>query len=464
MMSDPLSEYTADMMYSTCDFQCHTGHWLPIPSDLAEDSRTTPTSQKRKASSPLESEPAKKARGDDGDEAADNTAEMFVEAMEHVEAQRAEVERTRSELEEVKEERDEWRLKFFGLEDDIKEIKRSRGSKEGDTMAQMKDKSRKLEESIKQKWEQKLQTQKEAADDKYDDLRFRFNKQLRADRQKFDTTLQARDAKLKKEKAELIAKNQKEISEMKQKTFDDRQEFKKDKDDLAQLKKKLKEEQQAEIHKHKPETALAVKEKTQQLKEKQIEIKKLQGAYGKQKDRAELLEKVVDQAMLEKKKLKEIIATNNDSIETLKIERDVRDEQIETLVRTHAEEKNCFAAKLKSEGDKWLIQNNIAQQSVHEAIQHRRACFDLRNANGRRDKQIETLAGDNERLKAKLEDCEVEVARLSADVVSEQKSSAEVTMTDADMEFVNGPAEKWIEAETLKTEGWMGADGAYDLA
>ncbi|KAK5124032.1 hypothetical protein LTR85_002229 [Meristemomyces frigidus] len=473
-MRQEASDHVADMMYSACDFQSAAGHWLPAPSTSDEEATTAPMSQKRRAASPLESEPAKRARSDNGDdyeEAAISCADMLEKALEHVGAQRVVIERMRSELREersklveTEEERDS--LLYENAEYKAKEETRKtdRKAEESRMRENMKATSKKVEEGIRQKWEQKLEDQKKASDEKYNDLRDRFNDRLAASREKHKSELQTRDAKHKKERDELIAKTQKEVNEMKQKASKTLQDLKRDKEDLAQLKKDLREEQQAEIRKHKPETAEILKEIKTQLKQKQSEIKKLQDAYGKLKAMADVFEKGVETLSDDKKDLETIIATNKNDIEILNKERQVQDGYIETLLRVHEEEKTQLVDKLKSEGQKWQIQHENALESVRNAIYHQRACFDLKNANARRDKQIEKLAADNESLKAKLEDAEAENRRLSVDIVFEQKGEVEVAMTEADMDFVNGLAEKSIEKAALKDEGWMGADSAYDLA
>lgn len=432
------------------------------------------TAQKGQAASLADGETAGEAGGDDDDEVAPITVEMLEVAMAENErlrsetgettkqlaAQSAENERLRSELEEVSDERDEWRIKFLDVEDTIKELRKRKGSREEDNMAQLKEKSKKIEETIKQKWEKKLQEQKDDEEAKYADLKNRANARITELKEKGKQELQDRDAKLKKEKNLIMAKQQEELAEMKQKRL---QETKKDKESVAALKKTLKEEQQAEIKKHKPETAQAVKESKQQLKEKQAEIKKLQDSYGKMQERVDKYEKGLDRLGVEKQDLEKIVATNKSNIETLNSERQVLEGRIEAILRVHDREKTIMQNKLIEEGKKWLIQFNLAQQAGQNEISHRRACFDLRNANARRDKQIEALTADKESLKAKLEDAEVTVLRLSVDGASEPKSGSGVTLTDEDMAFVNGMAEQSFEAAALRG-GWMGADGAYDLA
>ncbi|KAK5137678.1 hypothetical protein LTR08_007973 [Meristemomyces frigidus] len=405
-------------MFSACVLQDHTSHWLPHPAEPVEDSTTSVTGQKRRASIQLEKVPAKKAKGleqDDVEILADEDGEELQKLTELVGKQTAEIESLKKEIEETNDERDDWRLKHFALEDDVKELKNSKGSKGGDSA--LKQMSKKLEASNKQKWEQKVQAGKSDYDTKLAEWKTKALAKIAELKQKHKDDVQDRLEAHKQNKEELITKHHKEMEQMKQKMADNQQENRKAKDECAQLKKDLKREQQEEIRKHKPETNDLVREKTVLLKEKQAEIRKLQDGYEREKERADRLNT----------SFKALDATNTANELTIKInetEKQNLEDAIKAKGAAFAEVTKEFRAKLISEGQRWLIQYNSSQDRAGSISLHQRACLDLRNANTHRDKQIGEMTAEIGSLKSKFEDAEAKVASLSADVVTAQELAA----------------------------------------
>ena len=529
------SDGITDAIYATCDFQDPTGRWLPHHSETDSVAILSPPAAKRRASSPMAREPAKKAKSIagtevDGDEVeivgssavaagedvpeklaerepaeqansvADDSAEnddvdIVSEKLFQLQRELAEeksmTKRLTCELEEAESERNEYRLKAFDAEAEANELRTSQTSRGGDSLAQRKADSQKVEQSVKSKWQQKLQTQKEHFEERIEVLTEKHQDKLEELRERHSEQQKAKDVALGKKHQDINKRIEDNRAKCRQLVNDARTSEKKTKEDAAQAKKDLKAEQQEEIRKYKPETAAAVKEQKELVKTKQNEILGLQDHCGKLKCKIDEYKVALDVLEQQKHDLAEKVSKYRDKEDFLDGQlADVQGEN-ELLCKNYAVERKAFDARCEEDGRKWQIQYNNAQEFMQKVIQHQRINFVLRNGNERRDRQIADQRDEISDLKTKLEGADAEVRRLSINVVPEQKSEADANMTEADAEFVNGHTGEGGElidgpsgasdevvspdfsngasgtsgdAAVAIGEGWMRADGQYDGA
>lgn len=347
-----------------------------------------PNSLKRKASESLDSGAAKKVKcsssagaenegsGDgeeEGSEVVSNSAAVVLEERESVgwlkvqlaqtakalAKQKRMVAETAKELVEKEEEIDEWRLKAITLESEKKtwteKIKRAHAEK----VEAVKDISKNLKAEHEQKLQKAVQAKLELFKKRLEDFKANHFEQI-------DEAKDAADEKVRK----MAAENKKVKAECKQLVADTK----------ADCKEQVKNA--------KPETAKAVKEKDAEIKKLKEENTKLSNTSRKVEKLNGKLETEVDNLDQKQKDLHGCIDKLTSDRNTLQSALVSKTTELHSLAVSCANRELEIDQKLQNEGRRWQIQYDRAQETAVTADHHRRACFELRNANERKNGEI----------------------------------------------------------------------------
>ncbi|KAK3701064.1 hypothetical protein LTR37_015626 [Vermiconidia calcicola] len=357
------------------------------------------SSNKRRASSPLEHEPAKAAKvsndissSHDGEHTGGDRAGSGDEtkggdqAGSAGEALGAEVKRLRRLMLEAADERDKYRLKAVKYEAENEELEarlqRAKSTKEGVGM----DLSKRLEKEIQDKYQGKLNGMKEKWK-KFDSEKVaKHQKEVEALQKKHENQQKLKDLSCYKKIEEAKEKAEKQITEMKKKLEDAKENHKKAQDDLKVKHKN-------ELSQYKPEHSSAVKEKDKALKEKGKKIEELEKSAREREARVRTFEDKVGQLDRKEGDLKAQLRTKANELSDLETKFYTKCEEIENMKKKWIEAKASLEAKLAHEGRKWQQQHNIAKEAELKFVSTVRGNTLSRKIQERQRKRIVELEG-----------------------------------------------------------------------
>jgi hypothetical protein len=331
---------------------------IVIDSDHSETNTDsiagTSSTRKRAASSTREDGPSKapkkgkddspnKRSRDDMSEADRATAAGSVAEMSETEKklQKAQkkIEELKAKLREVDEERHDWRNQALEWEEDNDALEEKlKRYKENGSRPVSAAFSQKIEATIKGDYDEKL----------------------KKEQQKFDKMIKTREARHEK-----LIKDEKALRKKKE-------------DELKAKINDLKEDHKDELQKYKPEHSSTVKEKERELKEKDVAIAKLEKDVQTMKDREEVFQGQIDTCKNQVHEVMDLLRNSRKDVDRLeKIAKKQSDDKKDLFAKIQSLE-DTYNNKLTHEGERWKIQNNIAEQYKAELQHSQRANFILR--------------------------------------------------------------------------------------
>ncbi|KAK3699508.1 hypothetical protein LTR37_016377 [Vermiconidia calcicola] len=389
------------------------------------------SSNKRRASSPLEHEPAKAAKvsnnissshdseNGDGDQAgSESEAVEGEQAGSRGEDWEAEVKRLRSFMLEVGDERDKYRLKAIEYEAANEELEaklhRAKANKDGVGM----ELSKRLEKEIQAKYQDKINGLKEKWK-KFDNEKVaKHQQEVEALQKKHENQQKLKDLACNKKIEEAKDRAEKQVTEMKKKLDDAKENHKTAQDDLKMKHKK-------ELSSYKPEHSNAVKEKDKALKEKIKKIEELEKSAKEREARVRTFENKVGELDCENGDLKALLRTKANELSDLETKFYTKCEEIDNMKKKWIEAKAALEAKLAHEGRKWRQQHNIAKEAELKFISTVRGNTLARQIQERQRKQIVELEAELKR--GKDIDALFEEASEKADVAETHAPSEEAS-------------------------------------
>ena len=345
------------------------------------------------------------------------------------------------QLAELKEKYDDLRDQKFELE--VKEEKRVERVKieKADDKATQRAVNKKVEESVKADYEDKIQVLKEKQNAKLGEQKAKFNQILKSKAETYRKKVE--ENKTKTQELEKKAKEEKAHYGQVEREL---------KAETQELRKQLRDEQQEEIKKYKPEHSQAIREKNRALKEKQDEISECRRQVAELKTWEKELVNGKRRLVDETTQMKSTSASKDAVIKDLQSVVEARRAEIEKLTKARDDMDEQYRAKLTFEGKRWQLQFNNAQKLNTEIVQQQRTNFVLRNSNNRSAKRIEEL------------EVEVQAAKDQIDVLNLAHATADEVLVDAEGQTTvteNDKGEKSTEHQAATILPAMMEDKSY---
>lgn len=226
---------------------------------------------------------------------------------------------------------------------------------------------------------------------KIDDNRQDYRNKIDARDEKHADELEAKDKACKKRVDEYKEKNSKLEQETKEAKAGFAESKKKSKEECETLKKELREEQQRQINAWKPEHSKAVKEKDNEIKAKNDEIKKLQVLKTTFKSTAEKLEKKLNEVTEERDSLQADVNKKDSELEDRKNYIDDQHQNLDTSTKANQDLIECYEAKLARQDKTLQDLRNMIEKYKKELFQAHRQQFQWRDVLNKATARIEEL-------------------------------------------------------------------------
>ncbi|KAK4898904.1 hypothetical protein LTR27_003635 [Elasticomyces elasticus] len=441
----------------------------PAATKLVRKDVPAASTAKRKATSTLEPEHNKKPRAssEGSEELAESvssktditetTEQPVTQTRTDLETKRAEVEAARyeqhqQEVRHLEKSTEKWRNKYCKVAEELDELKAQKSSRASGTGV-----SKRIEQSIKDDYKERMEAQKEQLDEKYKKQHVAYQKMIDGLRLKQAAALKEKDGNTEKKVKDIREKCDKRIEAAKDKAKEAKDELADDKKKMTEYKKQLKTEQQEEINKYKPSHSATVKEKDQAIKALMAEKAALEEEVKNQKKNVDLCEQDINRLTSDKEALEMVIEQLTSEKIALSNEVSLQARNIEIILRRETEgeeraearfeeEMVAWEDRLKHEGQRWALQSNNAKDSAVRLVEQQRANHSLKGMVTSRDNSIRAL-------NAKVREFEAVIAELKAVIEGHEIGIANLKMEDSKSASVTTVEEEGIasaEATDIK--------------
>ncbi|KAK5707304.1 hypothetical protein LTR17_020802 [Elasticomyces elasticus] len=441
----------------------------PAATELVRKDVPAASVAKRKATSTLEPDHNKKPRAssEGSEELAESissktditeiTEQPVTQTRTDLETKRAEAEAARyeqlqQEVRHLEKSTEKWRNKYCKVAEELDELKAQKSSRASGTGV-----SKRIEQSIKDDYKERMEAQKEQLDEKYKKQHVAYQKMIDNLRLKQAAALKEKDGNTEKRIKEIREKCDKRIEAAKDKAKEAKDELADDKKKMTEYKKQLKTEQQEEINKYKPSHSATVKEKDQAIKALMAEKAALEEEVKNHKKNVDLCEQDINRLTSDKEALEMVIEQLTSEKIALSNEVSLQARNIEIMLRRETEgeeraearfeeEMAAWEDRLKHEGKRWVLQCDNAKDSAVRLVEQQRANHSLKGMVTSRDNSIRTL-------NAKVCELETAIVELKAVIAGHEIGIANLKTEDSKSASVTTVEEEGIasaEATDIK--------------
>ena len=355
--------------------------------------------------------------------------------------------KSKDELDAAEEEKDDWRRKFFTLEERFEALKSAPMSKGGSSSV-----NKKIEDSIKQGWKEKMEGLKSTYGEKLNKLKA---DQKAALAQKHAAYQKRLDELKTKQAEEMKAKDEdakKKIKAAKQSEQEARNEAAEEKKTVAETKKQLKAEQVAEINKLKPEFSPILKQKEREVSDVRAEKAKVDESLRKTKHEVELINEANGKLMDSNSALERVIEQTrvklSETDAELLVKKACLDDLEAVMEKAEIEGKTAIKKRLDKEGARWEIQFKKAEDLGFKLAGQQRTNFELRCMLNIRDGEIVVLKDEVVKVKEATDGLSERNQALEAEVAELREEISFVTPPSSDARHGPNPAPTAVSDET----------------